>query len=385
MITLAVLGAGPTGLEAALAGVQRGWDVTVYEQAPRVAGHVRDWGHVRMFTPWAMNVSPRAAALVGVPAAAACPTGDEYAAHLDRVAAHLPDVRLSTQVLQVAREGLLKNEEIGTAARGARPFRLLVRRPDGREVVERADVVLDCTGTYGGPLPAGQGGIPAPGERGLEHRIVRRIPRFDGAWARRRALLVGAGFSAQTAARDLAAAGADVTWAVRRERPVWGAVEGDSLPDRAALVRSSERLAEGAVPGARVLRGVTVEEFREEDGDVVVTLRRPGGESAEVRADVVVSLTGGIGDSGLYRQLQVHECYATEGPIALAATLLGAAGGDCLAQTSAGVDVLRNPEPRFFVLGSKSYGRTNTFLLRVGWEQVAEVVDALDAELAVAA
>ncbi|MDP9498250.1 MAG: hypothetical protein M3P46_11465, partial [Actinomycetota bacterium] len=175
------------------------------------------------------------------------------------------------------------------------------------------------------------------------------------------------------------------TWAVRRERPVWGAVEGDSLPDRAALVRSSERLAEGAVPGARVLRGVTVEEFREEDGDVVVTLRRPGGESAEVRADVVVSLTGGIGDSGLYRQLQVHECYATEGPIALAATLLGAAGGDCLAQTSAGVDVLRNPEPRFFVLGSKSYGRTNTFLLRVGWEQVAEVVDALDAELAVAA
>ena len=385
MITLAVLGAGPTGLEAALVGVQRGWDVTVYEQAPQVAAHVRDWGHVRMFTPWAMNVSPRAAALVGVPDGTGCPTGDEYAAHLGRVAAHLPDVRLGTQVLQVAREGLLKNEEIGTAARGARPFRLLVRRPDGREVVERADVVLDCTGTYGGPLPTGQGGIPAPGERALDHRVVRRVPRVDGSWAGRRVLLVGAGFSAQTAARDLAAAGADLTWAVRRERPGWGAVEGDSLPERAALVRSSERLAAGAVPGVRVLPGVTVEEFREQDGDVVVTLRGPGDESAEVRADVVVSLTGAIGDSGLYRQLQVHECYATEGPIALAATLLGAGGGDCLAQTSAGVDVLRNPEPRFFVLGSKSYGRTNTFLLRVGWEQVAEVVEALDAELAVAA
>ena len=37
------------------------------------------------------------------------------------------------------------------------------------------------------------------------------------------------------------------------------------------------------------------------------------------------------------------------------------------------------------MLGSKSYGRNNTFLLRVGWEQVAEVVEALDAELRVAA
>ena len=65
----------------------------------------------------------------------------------------------------------------------------------------------------------------------------------------------------------------------------------------------------------------------------------------------------------------------------LAATLLGSEGGDCLAQTSAGVDALRNPEPRFFVLGIKSYGRNNTFLLRVGWEQVEEVFSALDNEL----
>ena len=37
------------------------------------------------------------------------------------------------------------------------------------------------------------------------------------------------------------------------------------------------------------------------------------------------------------------------------------------------------------MLGSKSYGRTNTFLLRVGWEQVAEVFEALDEELLVPA
>ena len=163
MLRLAVLGAGPTGLEAALAGVERGWDVTVYEAAPTVAGSVRAWGHVRLFTPWDMNVSPRAAAAVGIPTPDVCPTGADYAEHLDRVAALLPDVRLSTTVESVARDGLLKNEEIGSDLRAARDFRLLVNGPDG-ERVERADVVLDCTGTWTNPNPTGHGGIPALGE-----------------------------------------------------------------------------------------------------------------------------------------------------------------------------------------------------------------------------
>ncbi|MGY8776523.1 MAG: flavoprotein, partial [Longimicrobiales bacterium] len=46
---------------------------------------------------------------------------------------------------------------------------------------------------------------------------------------------------------------------------------------------------------------------------------------------------------------------------------------DCLAQESHGADTLRNPEPSFYILGSKSYGRNTTFLLRVGWDQVDEV------------
>jgi hypothetical protein len=73
----------------------------------------------------------------------------------------------------------------------------------------------------------------------------------------------------------------------------------------------------------------------------------------------------------------VHECYATCGPIKLSAALLGAAAGDCLEQTSHGVEALTNPEPGFYILGSKSYGRNNSFLLRVGWDQVTEVFAAL--------
>jgi hypothetical protein len=71
--------------------------------------------------------------------------------------------------------------------------------------------------------------------------------------------------------------------------------------------------------------------------------------------------------------LQVHECYATLGPIKLAAALLKHAGGDCLTLGPQGPETLRNPEPNFYLLGAKSYGRNSQFLLRTGFEQVREV------------
>ena len=78
-------------------------------------------------------------------------------------------------------------------------------------------------------------------------------------------------------------------------------------------------------------------------------------------------------DNGIYRQLQVHECYATRGPIDLAASLLGETSKDCLAQKNLGAELLRNPEPNFFIIGHKSYGTRPHFLLRVGHEQVRDV------------
>jgi hypothetical protein len=37
-----------------------------------------------------------------------------------------------------------------------------------------------------------------------------------------------------------------------------------------------------------------------------------------------------------------------------------------------GAEAILNPEPGFFILGSKSYGRNSTFLLRAGFEQVRD-------------
>jgi hypothetical protein len=38
---------------------------------------------------------------------------------------------------------------------------------------------------------------------------------------------------------------------------------------------------------------------------------------------------------------------------------------------------LRTPEPGFFILGAKSYGRNSGFLLRAGWRQVDDVFASL--------
>jgi hypothetical protein len=61
----------------------------------------------------------------------------------------------------------------------------------------------------------------------------------------------------------------------------------------------------------------------------------------------------------------------------LSAALLGAGAADCLEQQSHGPETLTNPEPGFFILGAKSYGRNSQFLMRIGWAQVSDVIGLL--------
>src|SRR4051794_38638821 len=54
---VAVLGGGPVGVEAALLAAALQLPVQLYERG-EVGAHLRQWGHVKLFTPFAMNSPP---------------------------------------------------------------------------------------------------------------------------------------------------------------------------------------------------------------------------------------------------------------------------------------------------------------------------------------
>ncbi|GMR13017.1 MAG: NAD(P)-binding domain-containing protein [Gemmatimonadota bacterium] len=392
---IAILGSGPTGLEAALAASEKGFPFTVFESAPAVAGRMREWGHVALFTPWSMNVSERMRGALSAagrepPATDGRPSGAELVDRvLDPVAALgcvIDHVRLNTRVLEVGRVGLLKHEEIGSGRRAEHAFRLLLSDGDGREWAEEADIVLDCTGNPI-PNPIGEGGIAAPGEAALGSALRHEVPDLtndSAAWTGKSTLLVGDGHSAQTALVRLIGltgehAETRIVWVTRGSVPE--PLADDSLAGRADLTASVGALAATPPDCLTVLTRTTVEGLRPGE-PIMVTLRGPEGEVTEVEVDRVLALTGRVGDHTIYRQLQVHECWATSGPMKLAAALMAQEGGgvDCLDQTSLGPETLRNPEPGFFILGIKSYGRRGDFLMRVGWEQVEEVFQLIETD-----
>lgn len=407
---IAVIGAGPVGLEAALEGTRRGYEVTVYE-AGRVGEHLRRFEWVRLFTPFGMNASARSrddlrASRLSLPSdEAALTAGELVARYLEPLAAR-PElrgrIREGTRVAGVAREGVSKGAGIvavGDRSRVGRPFLLRVATAGEGERFERADLVLDCSGVYATPRATGPGGLPALGEETLGDRIDRHVPAILGTararFAGRRLLLVGNGHSVATALVDLdtlasEGSAATVTWVHRANVSGEGpfhSVPGDPLPERGALTDRANGIARGASWLTR-RPGAVVESYEPRGAVVRVTLRDGDGVASSHDVDLVLALTGYRPDTSLARELQIHLCYASEAPMGLATALLTetlaapAAAADCLSQQSHGAETLRTPEPGYFILGAKSYGRGSNFILSVGQKQIEEVFDLLDSERA---
>ncbi len=394
--SIAILGAGPIGLEAALYARALGLDAIVYE-AGEVGEHLLRWGQVRLFTPWKLNTTSlgrQALKDEGLGDEVVCPTGSQmverYLLPLARSEWLRGRVNLGTKILGITRETLFKGQEIGKKSRRSSPFRLLLQRTNGKEELAHAHWVLDCTGVHGQPGPAGAGGLPAPGEREAEAMGRVRYGLSDLLGTHReevsgkRLLLVGGGFSAATLARDLAVLHGEnpdtLTLWLLPERAALGvhSPDGDVLPERRALAGFTERALRGEVPGVLPLMGARIQTIQIEGAGLRVAFSQ-GEDSLETAplreetVDLMQVATGFRPDSSLHRELQVHQCYASEGPMKLAAALLAGDSTDCLTIPESGPQTLTSPEPGFFLLGNKSYGRTPTFLLRTGHIQVRDV------------
>ena len=384
-LPVAVIGAGPVGLAAAAHLASRGIEPVVFEAGDSVGASVREWGHVRVFSPWGYNLDPVAAELLertgwSPPPADVYPTGDEIVDRYLEPLAAAPGIaeslHLGARVVAVTRLGVDKLKDSG---RDDAPY-LLVVEQDGEQRRYLARAVIDASGTWTRPNPIGAGGVPAAGERRHARRIAYGIPDVLGSarerYAGRRVLVIGSGHSAFNAILDLVALrdsepATEIVWAIRGDAPdrSYGGGDDDRLPARGALGATVRGLvADGSV---EVIAGFHTRAIAAEDGRLVVD----DGER-RLLGDEIIAATGFRPDLDLLRELRLELDDRVEAPRALA-PLIDPNLHSCGSVPPHGVDELSHTDAGIYIVGMKSYGRAPTFLLRTGYEQVRSVVAAL--------
>ncbi len=379
-LPVVVIGAGPQGLAAAAHLRERGLRPLVIERGDAAGAAVSEWGHVRLFSSWPELVDAVSARLLAsagwVAPTAGYPTGAQWAERYLAPLAHAlgEDVRLGVEVLGVSRAGRVGLVDSG---RAEQPFTVHTRDADGREDRVIARAVIDASGTWGNPGPAGADGLPALGEAAAR-QIGYRIPdhRRPAEHAGKHTVVLGSGASAFNALRELTLIasrhpGTRITWAIRRGRVAFGGGGADELPQRGALGQRAREAVEAGV--VELVTGFRTARVRREREQVVLV----GEDGTQLdRADAVVALTGFRPDLSFLSEVRLDLDPTLEAPRSIASEI-DPNVHSCGSVRATGAADLAQPDTDFYLVGMKSYGRAPTFLALTGYEQVRSIVAAL--------
>ncbi|WP_327587873.1 NAD(P)-binding domain-containing protein [Nonomuraea sp. NBC_00507] len=380
-LPVVVIGAGPVGLAAAAHLAERGLEFLVLEAGEQVAASVAQWGHVRVFSPWRFNIDAAAKRLLEAdgwsePDPEWLPTGAELISdYLAPLAKLFGDkVRLSAKVTAISRLGY---DRVRTNGREDVPF--LIRLDGGEELQARA--IIDASGTYFTPNVLGAGGLPAYGEAEAGELVDHALPDVLGAdretYEGRHTLVVGAGHSAATTLLALAQLDdTQITWAIRAGSAsrTYGGGAADALPARGALgTRLRAHVDSGRI---QLLTGFFAHSVTRRGDQVSVVSRDPSGVEQSVTVDRIVAATGYRPDHSIASELRL-DLDPILGSTRQLAPLIDPNQHSCGTVPAHGVDELAHPEPGYYAVGVKSYGRAPTFLMATGYEQVRSVVAAI--------
>jgi thioredoxin reductase len=390
-LPVAVIGAGPIGLAAAAHLVERGVPVRVYEAGRTVGANIRDWAHVRIFTTWEQSVDSASCRLLEASGwrlqdPSALPTGaDLYRDYLDplsRLPALAPHIQTNARVIGITRLGA---DKMSSKDRQSKPFELRIALADGSQRTVLARAVVDASGTWQNPNPLGASGLEAEGESRFRDRIAYGMPDVLGPqrtrYADKRIAVVGSGYSAFNLLLDLAqlcrhAANMRVTWVVRGKNMnrIYGGGEADQLPERGKLGLLLRPLVEqGRI---RLVNGFHTQALVQGKDGLSLRGATDTGSLDLPAVDEIVACTGQRPDLDMTRELRLELDPWLEGVKALG-PLIDPNVHSCGSVPPHGHRELAHPEPGFYTIGVKSYGRAPTFLLLTGYEQARSVAAAL--------
>ncbi len=386
-LPVVVIGAGPAGLAAAAHLVELGVEPLVLEAGPAAASAVREWSHVRLFSTWGELTDPAAEKLLAPtgwtkPDPATYPSGGDWAElYLQPLADVLGDcVRVGAAVTGVSRTG---RDRIVDADRETQPFVVHFTTADGEERVF-ARAVIDASGTWTTPSPAGASGLAALGEKTAADRISYRVPDLKdpavrARYAGKRTAVIGSGASAFTALATLADVARDepgthAVWILRRgiSGSTFGGGEADQLPARGALGLAAKAAVDNGYADA--VTGFRTEAI-ERDGEGRLVLAGEDGRRLDP-VDEVIVLTGFRPDLSFLSEIRLGLDERLQAPVELA-PLIDPNQHSCGTVYPHGHRELSHPEPGVYVVGMKSYGRAPTFLAMTGYEQVRSVTAAI--------
>ncbi|MGB0877496.1 MAG: NAD(P)-binding domain-containing protein [Mycobacterium sp.] len=374
---LAIIGGGPIGTAALAHALEHNLEATLFEASHEIGHAVRQWGHVKMFSPAAWNIDRSCALLLRQ--SGWSPTNlpvyltggllvSDYLEPLAQLPAMADHIRFGHHVHRVER-------------RADSSF-LLHFSDEESETSFECNYVIDASGTWFNPRQL------RLFDDNVNPLLHYHIP--DKAEARnycdKTIAVVGMGDSACNSIFELTALGCvNVIW-------LQSGASVDEILDRkkdtvGVLKEHADKLSRLIQEGSLdIINEFNVESVccRSHDGARIIVRSEAGNE---VVVDEIVANIGFQPDLDLYNSLELEIDPRLRCPVGVGKRLADSGGRSALTIDGAklaayamdydAAELRIDPGGRLFVVGMKSYGTHPGFLLKNGYQQVEAVIGAL--------
>lgn len=384
---LLIIGAGPIGIEAAVLATQNGLDTLVLEQGSSLGYHAHKYSHLGMFSPWYYNYSPHGVrtlkkAGLFIEPQSSYDTTQSYLYNYLIPLAQSAQLTFSynTKVLKIGKRVFSKTS-IVHENRKKQVFRLLALK-DEKEQFFYARRVIDASGVYNTPLAAGYARVPAINEKRYQSSFFyQAIDKEDPKHFKAKTILLLGQICCTAKSLNILQNYIDAdpkTKLIYLDetglKPHISQLKDDIFKRRVDSIRLANEFLDSKHPQIEILEKSGINKIEKKGQGFELTLFSHHKNSFYTQyVDTIVSNCGFSPDNSLYSELQVHECYSSYAPMNLATAMLENTKDHRLTPSALAYETLTHPEPNFYILGSKSYGRNQGFSLHIGIGQVIEL------------